>query len=101
MNGIQILRVVECLLVNNALVFVSEFRVSCILQMSEQKGVSLFIWFASPFSEQSRSTLNGKAGLQMLVSEIQGLCSLIHAYVSPIYQIRIILVMAPRKLNLV
>lgn len=78
MRGIQTLCAVQCLRVNNASVFIREFRVSCILQMSEQKRVILFIWFTLPFSEQSRTMLNGKAGLQIPVSEIQGLCSFTH-----------------------
>lgn len=55
MNDIQTLSAGECFLVNNALDFVSGFRISCILQMSEQNRVILFIWFTLPFSEQSHA----------------------------------------------
>lgn len=96
MNDIQTLAAGECFLINNALDFASGFRISCILQMSEQKGVTLFIWATSAFSEHSPATSKRQSWTQILVSETQVPPSSAHASAPPVCSIRIILLLERR-----
>lgn len=119
MNDIQALSAGECFLVNNALDVASGFRISCILQMSEQKGSLCSSGSPCPSPSRALQCLRGKAGLQILlhwgenwlmcllvltgsldlVSEIQVPSSLAHASAPPICSIRIILLLEPRRLD--